>query len=115
MNSKEIVLLLLEKRRPDLSIAGLEREIGISNGTIGKWDNAIPSTKIAQKVANYFHVPLSYIFGQESNTNNLTCLDHQPVDLKKVIEDETWDKWLSFDGMPLSDTDKEIIRRLFNN
>lgn len=39
-----------------ISIAKLERETGISNGTIGRWNASSPSVDNVRKVANYFGV-----------------------------------------------------------
>ena len=39
-----------------VSIAKLERETGIGNGTINRWDKVSPSIDNVQKVANYFGV-----------------------------------------------------------
>lgn len=63
MTPKDKVKKLLETKRPDLSIARLEQTLGISNGTIGKWDKATPSAKTAQKIANYFNVSVDYLLG----------------------------------------------------
>lgn len=110
MNSKEIVLELLKKKRPDLSIAGLEREIGIANGTIGKWNTATPSTKTAQKVADYFHVPLMYIFGENSKDTS-KIKDNEPVDLDKALSEKGM---AMFDGQPLSDEYKKALLAMLN-
>lgn len=108
MNSKEIVLDLLKKKRPDLSIAGLEREIGIANGTIGKWNTATPSTKTAQKVADYFHVPLMYIFGE----NNSDSSENEDNDLKKYFDEHPV---LKFDGKEIPDAEMKIIKRILED
>lgn len=39
-----------------VSIAKLERETGIGNGTINRWDRVSPSIDNVQKVADYFGV-----------------------------------------------------------
>lgn len=39
-----------------VSIAKLERETGISNGTIARWDTSSPTVENVQKVAEYFGV-----------------------------------------------------------
>ena len=39
-----------------VSIAKLERETGISNGTIARWDTSSPTVENDQKVAEYFGV-----------------------------------------------------------
>ena len=39
-----------------ISIAKLERELGIGNGTIGKWANSSPTAEKLKRVADYFGV-----------------------------------------------------------
>lgn len=106
MNSKEIVLDLLKKKRPDLSMAGLERELGIANGTIGKWNTATPSTKTAQKVADYFNVPLMYIFGEDDKKQEKASDNNDPIDLDKLLAEEGT---AMFDGQPLSEEYKKAL------
>lgn len=112
MNSKEIVLDLLSKKRPDLSVAGLERELGISNGTIGKWNNATPSTKTAQKVADYFQVPLTYILGNTDDMHaNKNATANEPVDLDDLLSEKGM---AMFDGQPLSNEYKKALLAMLN-
>lgn len=40
----------------NVSIAKLERETGIGNGTIGRWGTSSPSVENVRKVAEYFGV-----------------------------------------------------------
>ena len=44
-----------------ISIAKLEREAGIGNGTIGRWDSVSPSIDNVCKVANYFEVTIDQL------------------------------------------------------
>lgn len=46
---------ILCSKKP-ISIARLERETGISNGTISRWDTSSPTVENVQKVADYFGV-----------------------------------------------------------
>lgn len=50
---KNIGKLCKEK---NISIARLERETGISNGTIGRWGTSSPTVENVRKVADYFGV-----------------------------------------------------------
>ena len=45
------IAVLCEQR--GVSICKLERETGISNGTIGKWRNSSPTVDKLKKVADY--------------------------------------------------------------
>ena len=44
-----------------VSIARLERETGISNGTISRWDTSSPTVENVQKVAEYFGVTVDQL------------------------------------------------------
>lgn len=60
-----------EISKKGISIKALEKEIGLGNGTIKRWDNSSPQCNKIQLVANYLHVSLEWLItGKESN--NLT-------------------------------------------
>lgn len=44
-----------------MTIAKLERTIGLSNATIRRWDKASPSVANLTKVADYFDVSLDWL------------------------------------------------------
>lgn len=46
------------------TFAGVERDCGLSNGSIRRWDTNTPSTDKLQKVADYFNVSLDYLQGR---------------------------------------------------
>lgn len=50
----ENITQLCKKR--GISIAKLEREVGIGNGTIGKWGKSSPTVDSLKKVADHFGV-----------------------------------------------------------
>lgn len=67
-NAKENVIRLWKEYRPDIqSIAELERKMDLSNGIISKWATKRPSTKSAQKVADFFKVPLGEVLSDVSD------------------------------------------------
>ena len=47
-----------------LSIAKLERETNISNGTIARWANSSPTAENLAKVADRFGVSVDYLMGR---------------------------------------------------
>jgi len=53
-----------------VSIAKLERETGIGNGTISRWDISSPSVENVQKVAEYFGISIGELLAvnEESST-----------------------------------------------
>ncbi|WKF84454.1 XRE family transcriptional regulator [Lacticaseibacillus pantheris] len=62
MTVQDNVVALWKEYRPDIkSIAELERNINLSNGIINQWSTSIPTTRSAQKVADFFGVPVSRV------------------------------------------------------
>lgn len=48
-----------------ISIASLERAIGLGNGTISGWRKSSPRVDILKKVTDYFEVSLEYFLDDE--------------------------------------------------
>ena len=48
-----------------ISVASVEKELGMGNGTIGSWNDSSPGFKSITKVAKYFNVPLEYFVDEE--------------------------------------------------
>lgn len=48
-----------------ISIASLERAIGLGNGTISGWRNSSPRVDNLKKVTDYFEVSLEYFLDDE--------------------------------------------------
>lgn len=53
-------------KQKGISIAKLERETGISNGTIGRWNESSPSVDNVRKVANYFGCSIDELIADSS-------------------------------------------------
>ena len=49
-----------------VTVAKLERETGISNGTISRWSTSSPTVDKLRKVADYFGVSVDSLIGRES-------------------------------------------------
>lgn len=49
--------------RNNITVAELERNIKMGNGTIGRWADSNPRVDSVKKVADYFHVPVDYLMG----------------------------------------------------
>lgn len=52
-------------RMHDTSIPKIEKEIGLSNGSIYNWSRSYPSIDKVIKVADYFNVSVDTILGRE--------------------------------------------------
>ena len=70
-----------------ISIQQLEKEIGLSNGTIGKWDNASPRISNLKKVCSFFNVPIKYFVEEEAEKNKPTTVSdgELPQDIQEII------------------------------
>ena len=62
---KDRISLLAKER--GMSIAGVERELGLGNATIQKWDTSSPSLDKLREVANFFNVPVGYLVDGEDD------------------------------------------------
>lgn len=51
--------------KKQVSIAKLERETGISNGTISRWGVSSPTVENVQKVADYFGVTVDELLSSQ--------------------------------------------------
>ena len=58
------IKMLLQDRR--MTVSDLERALGFSQGSIGKWDRVSPSFDRLEKVADYFHISMDYLIGRQS-------------------------------------------------
>lgn len=53
-------------KQKGISIARLERETGISNGTISRWGNSSPTVENVRKVAEYFGVTVDSLLADRA-------------------------------------------------
>lgn len=103
MNHKDIIKDLVGKSNIVSSVAELERKLGISNGTINKWNKANPSIESLTKISKFFDVSIDYLLGITDKLEpEKTILS---IDLDKIL-----DTTVSFNGNPLTNSDKEAIR-----
>lgn len=81
-----------------ISVAELERTLGFGNGSISKWNKQSPSADKLKKVADYFGVTIDYL------------LDRKPADQTNATIEEALDSVMSYDGKPITDNDREVLR-----
>lgn len=62
---ENIMRLCAEKK---ISIAKLEREAGIGNGTVARWGESSPRVDSLQKVANYFGITVDELLARDKDT-----------------------------------------------
>lgn len=101
MNPLERIKKLAKDR--DVSIYQLEEEINIGRNTIYQWNKRTPSSDKLEAVANYFNVSVDYLLGRTENPNQAGAKPSDDLD-------EVLDNVMSFDGEPLDDHDREVIR-----
>lgn len=66
-------------KKAKTNIKALERELGLGNGTIRRWDEKNPSVDKVILVANYFHVPISEIVGGEVTEQKESGLSEKDI------------------------------------
>jgi len=109
--TKKIKTLCDEKR---ITFAELEREVGISNGQIRRWETASPKIENVQKVADYFNVTIDYLTDRSPKKYwELTEKDEKTIQkkLEEIIEDMTKADALAFskDSEPYSEETKRLL------
>lgn len=88
-----------------VSLSELERSIGISNGSISKWEKSSPKADTLQKVADYFNVSTDYLLGR-TNNRFYGLSDKQ----KEISIEQALKSVMSYDGKPMTDNDREILK-----
>lgn len=74
----------------NISQAKLEKEIGISNGSVSKWRNSIPTPKTLKKLADFFGVDSDYLLtGEEkAHTDSIAAEYIDVMDMYARLSDE---------------------------
>ncbi|SFV40993.1 helix-turn-helix domain-containing protein [Ligilactobacillus acidipiscis] len=85
-----------------LSLLSLNNKAGLGKNAIYKWEKQKPSAENLEKVAVVLGVSSDYLLGKTDDTSR----GKKSADL---ADDETI---FTYEGKPLDDEDKEIIRRL---
>ena len=94
---------LLAKERGK-SLNRIEEELGLPKNVLYRMKTSDNPTKDRlETLANYFDVSVDYLLGRADNT--------KATDEKKSDDlDDVLDNVMSFDGKPLDDHDREVIR-----
>src|SRR5699024_603016 len=95
-----------------ITIAELERSVGISNGQIRKWDSSIPGVDRLQLIADYFDVSTDYLLGRTDKKRyyDLTDKDEEIIEkqLEDIINNVSSDSgYAAFDGSTFDELDEE--------
>ena len=81
-----------------LTLAEIERKLDFPYGSIRKWDAHPPGIMKLRAVADYFDV----------STDSL--LQRKPP--KHLTVEEALNSVMSYDGVPITDNDREVLRRI---
>ena len=85
-----------------ITIAELERNLGLGAGTVSRWDARIPGIDKVQKVAEYFDVSTDYLLGRSDipkwATDEDVIVFDQALKRNSVV--------MSYNGIELSEEDK---------
>ncbi len=100
----ERVKLLSGKREKNIKTVALE--LGLSENYFYSWKTSSPKTEVLKKVADYFDVSLDYLTGR-TDTPSITSDEQR----EQTIE-EALNSVISYDGKPLTDNDREVLRRI---
>ena len=92
------------RKQAGMSQFQLAKVLDIATSTLGMYETGKrePSLKVMNRIANYFNVTTDYLLGRPNRK------DDDNVDY--VALDKALDNARSFDGEPMDDHDREILR-----
>lgn len=92
------------RKQAGMSQFQLAKVLDIATSTLGMYETGKrePSLKVMNRIANYFNVTTDYLLGRPEKK------DDDNVDY--VALDKALDNARSFDGEPMDDHDREILR-----
>ena len=120
MNIKERIQFLCKKN--GVTSKSLEEYLGFGRGYISKIDKTAPNLSKLKPIAYYFGVTVDYLLSgnEEPNekSNELTMRDERDISrrLEQALDDlEGQQEGLMFDGEPLDDETKELLKISLEN
>ncbi|WP_282800876.1 XRE family transcriptional regulator [Lactococcus lactis] len=94
------------------SLQRVSEDLGFSSNYFYRMKKQQPTAEKLKLIADYFNVSVDYLLGRdEAKPVNEPIVDI--AELANKPKDFDWDKILSAGGKPITEQDKEIIRRLF--
>lgn len=85
----------------------LAKVLGIGTSTLGMYETnkRKPSPKVLKHIADYFNVSTDYLLGRSNNEK----------ENKGLSLDEAVDSVMSFDGRPVTDHDRQMMKILWKS
>lgn len=87
-----------------VNLKDLAVKAGLSENAIYSWKKKTPRMDSLKAVASILNVSVDYLLGNSDST--------EETHNKPIVDLNKDDSILTFDGTPISDEDKELIRRL---
>ncbi|WP_438341162.1 helix-turn-helix domain-containing protein [Lactiplantibacillus plantarum] len=91
-----------------ITIAELERQVGISNGQIRKWNTRSPKADNLKKVADFFDVSIDYLLDRKTDYPDWAT-EKDRIDLDKLLQSSVP---MGYGGMSMSPEDREKVRNV---
>lgn len=89
-------------KKQKISVFDLSLKLGMGRNAIYQWKKSVPNVEAVQKVADYFNVSIDYLLDRDDNKSPKNDLDTK---LERMM-----DNAMSYDGKPISDEDRPIIK-----
>lgn len=85
----------------------LAKVLKIGTSTLGMYETnkREPSPKVLKRIADYFNVSIDYLLGRSNNKK----------EKKGLSLDEAVDSVMSFDGRPVTDHDRQMMKSLWKS
>ena len=88
-----------------ITIAELERNLGLGAGTVSRWNVRVPGVDKVQKVADYFSVTTDYLLGRIDTPNWAT--EEDVLDIERALHLNS--TAVVYDGIELTEDEKEQV------
>lgn len=91
------------RNRRGLSQYQLAKMLNVATSTLGMYETnkRKPNVEMLEQIAEFFNVSTDYLLGRKAPDNN-------DIDLDRAI-----DNAMSFDGKPVTDHDRKIMKQLW--
>lgn len=88
-----------------MTIAELERNLGLGAGTVSRWNVRVPGVDKVQKVADYFSVTTDYLLGRVETPQWAT--EQDVLDIERALQLNS--TVVAYDGIELTEEEKEQV------